>query len=244
LDLRLTQSHSFSRIDIYSLLGCVSKLKDLAVLSLPPSDFVETRLGDPRNNKVKWPPNLTELQFNYLLPTATWWCEIACHLPTMLHSLIIRDCKSYEPLVQEAMRGTLYPQITSLRVDAIHSFFETHWIAMFPQLRFLSIPGQAMELTYWWFIEEKIGITQLEQLELTRYDEETSNFSTTRLITQMVHWLPSLWQIRINESYAEFDDVWADCQDAAIFLKKRVKQHNQDAGQIVHDPDEAGASFY
>lgn len=142
------------------------------------------------------------------------------------------------------MRRTLYPQITSLRVDAICSCPETYWIAMFPQLRFLSIPGQAMELTFWLFVGKAMGIPQLEQLELTQYGDETSNFSTTRLIPQMVFWLPSLWQIQIHESYAEFDDIWADCQDAAILLKKRVKEHNQNADQVVHDPDEAGVSFF
>jgi hypothetical protein len=115
---------------------------------------------------------------------------------------------------------------------------------MFPELRFLSIPGQAMEMTFWWLIEKNKGIPQLERLELTQYGEETSNFSTTRLITQMVLWLPRLWQIQIHESYAEFDDIWADYQDATLLLKKRVKEHNQDAGQVTHDLDEAGVSFF
>jgi len=115
---------------------------------------------------------------------------------------------------------------------------------MFPELRFLSIPGQAMEMTFWWLIEKKKGIPQLEQLELTQYGEETSNFSTSRLITQMVPWLPRLWQIQIHESYEEFDDIWADCQDATNLLKKRVKEHNQDAGQAIHDLDDVGVLFF
>ena len=214
------------------------------MLSLPPSDFAETCSGDPRNGKVNWPPNLTELQINSFFPPAAWWSEIASHWPKTLHSLIIRDCRNYETLVQETVSSTLYPQITSLRVDAIHSCPETYWITMFPELRFLSIPGQAMEMTFWWLIEKKKGIPQLEQLELTQYGEETSNFSTSRLITQMVPWLPRLWQIQIHESYEEFDDIWADCQDATNLLKKRVKEHNQDAGQAIHDLDDVGVLFF
>jgi hypothetical protein len=244
LDLRLTQSHFFSRIDIYALLGCVGKLKNLVMLSLPRSDFAETFTGDPRNVTVEWPPNLIELQFNHLLPPTAWWSEIACHWPPTLHSLIIRDCKSYEGLVLEAMRGVLYPQITSVRVDAIHTLRATTWIAMFPQLRFLSIPGPAMELAFLWLIENGTALPRLEQLELTQYGEETDNFSTSRLMSQIVYWLPSLWQIRLHESYAEFDDVWADCQDAEIALKGRVRQQNKAADQIIHDPDEARVSFF
>lgn len=214
------------------------------MLSLPPSNFGETRAGDPRDATTEWPPHLTELQFNHVLPTTTWWSEIACHWPTTLHSLIIRDCKSYEPLVLETMRGTLYPQITSVHVDAVSTARDTSWITMFPQLRFVSIPGQAMERAFLWLTEKDKSIPQLEQLELTQYGEETSNFSTTRLMTQMVFWLPHLWQIQIHESFAEFDDVWADCQDAEILLKRRVKEQNEAAGQIIHDPDEAGVSFF
>jgi hypothetical protein len=214
------------------------------MLSLPSSDFAETRAGDPRNATVEWPPNLTELQFNHLIPTAAWWSEITCHWPTTLRSLIIRDCKSYEPLVVETMRPSLYPQITSVCVDAIYTMRETYWITMFPQLRFLSIPGLAMELAFLWLIKKGKGIPLLEQLELTQLGEETSNFSTTRLMTQMVLWLPNLWQIQLHESYEEFDDVWADCQDAETFLKGRVKKQNEAAGQIIHDVEEAGVSFF
>jgi hypothetical protein len=42
----------------------------------------------------------------------------------------------------------------------------------------------------------------------------------------------------------EFDDVWADCQDADTLLKKRVIEQNNVAGQVIHDPKEAGVSFF
>ena len=84
-------------------------------------------------------------------------------------------------------------------------------------------------------------IQQLEQLELTSDPRGTQNFSTGRLISRIVASFPNLWQIRLYEAYAEFDDVWADCQDAEIVLKKR---QNKVAGHVVHDPEEAGVSFF
>ena len=215
------------------------------MLSLPPSDFPETRPGDPRNANIDWPPNLTELQFNHLLPSKpAWWSEIACRWPTTLHSLVIRDCRSYKPLFFEEFLGASYPQITSVRVDTIYAIHVSSWILMFPRLRFLSVPGPAMELSTSWLSEQGRSFRLLEQLELTQYAEETKNFSTTRLISQIAFWLPSLSQIRLHESYAEFDDVWADCQDAEIVLKDRVKRQNEVSGQIIHDLDEAGVVFF
>src|SRR2546423_2557576 len=118
------------------------------------------------------------------------------------------------------------------------------WVKILPQPRFLSIPGQGMEYTVLLHLgpgENMPQIQQLEQLELTSDPRGTQNFSTGRLISRIVASFPNLWQIRLYEAYAEFDDVWADCQDAEIVLKKR---QNKVAGHVVHDPEEAGVSFF
>ena len=87
-------------------------------------------------------------------------------------------------------------------------------------------------------------LQQIEQLELTSDSGEAQNFSTGRLISRIAASFPSLWQIRLHEAYAEYDDVWADCQDAEIVLATRIKEQNKAAGQIIHDPAEAGVSFF
>jgi hypothetical protein len=220
-------------------------------LSLPPSNFLETRLGDPRNANVEWPPDLAELQFNQIFPTnKAWWAEIACHWPSTLNSLIFRDCK-YTGL--HSLAGLCYktfPQITSLRVDAIEAGREMKigldaWVEVFPQLRFLSVPGKGMEFTVLSYLEPGGRlIPRIERLELTPDAREVENFSTYRTISRYATLFPSLWQIRVHGLYLEFDDVWADCQDADALLKTRVIEQNNAAGQIIHDPEEAGVSFF
>jgi hypothetical protein len=220
------------------------------MLSLPPSDFDETRRGDPRNANLEWPPNLTELRFNHLfLRSEAWWSEVACHWPATLHHLVFRDCKYGRLMGLKGLSQATFSQITSLRVEVVDIGHGSHigvdyWIEIFPQLRFLSIPGPAMEPPTLWHIGPEQSLSRLEQLELTQSGEETRNFTNSRLISQIAFWLPTLWQIRLHESYAEFDDVWADCQDAELVLKDRVRVQNQAAGQIIHDPEEAGVSFF
>ena len=119
------------------------------------------------------------------------------------------------------------------------------WFQPFPQLRFLSIPGQGLE--YIDLEQLEVGGRQpplIEQLELTRGAEEVTNFSIERLISRVTSSCPSLWQVRLHEAYAEFDDVWADCQDADVVLKSRATAQNKAAGHTVHDPEEAGVSFF
>ena len=251
LDLHHTQTHSFSHIDIYVLLACVGKLMSLLRLSLPPSSFAETRLGDPRNANVEWPPNLAELQFNQTFPAnKAWWAEIACHWPSTLNSLIFRDCKYAGLRSQTELRYKTFPQITSLRVDAIEAGREMiigldMLVGGFPQLRFLSVPGNGMEFTVLPRLEPRGRlIPRIERLELTLDAGEVKNFSTYRTISRHATLLPSLWQIRVHELYLEFDDVWADCQDADTLLKNRVIEQNNVAGQVIHDPKEAGVSFF
>jgi hypothetical protein len=251
LDLHLTQIHLFSHIDIYVLLACVGKLMSLLRLSLPPSNFAETRLGDPRSANVEWPPNLAELQFNQTFPTnKAWWAEIACHWPSTLNSLIFRDCKCTDLLGQTGLRYKTFPQITSLRVDAIEAGREMEigldtWVEAFPQLRFLSVPGKGIGSTVLSYFEPRGHlIPQIEQLEVTPDAGEVKNFSTYRTISRHATLIPSLWQIRVHELYLEFDDVWADCQDADTLLKNRVIERNNTAGQVIHDPEGAGVSFF
>ena len=236
---------------MYALLACIGKLMSLLRLSLPPSNFAEARLGDPRNANVEWPPNLAELQFNQTFPTSkAWWAEIACHWPSTLNSLIFRDCKYTSLLSLTGLRYKTFPQITSLRVDAIEAGREMEigldsWVEAFPQLRFLSVPGKGMELTVLSHLEPGGRlIPRIEQLELTPDAGEVKNFSTYRTISRYATTFPSLWQIRVHELYLEFDDVWADCQDANTLLKNRVIEQNDIAGRVVHDPEEAGVSFF
>lgn len=236
---------------MYALLACIGKLMSLLRLSLPPSNFAETRLGDPRNANVEWPPNLAELQFNQTFPTSkAWWAEIACHWPSTLNSLIFRDCKYTGLLSLTELRYKAFPQITSLRVDAIEAGREMEigldsWVEAFPQLRFLSVPRKGMELTVLSHLEPGGRlIPQIEQLELTPDAGEVENFSTYRTISRYATTIPSLWQIRVHELYLEFDDIWADCQDANTLLKNRVIEQNNVAGRVVHDPEEAGVSFF
>lgn len=220
-------------------------------LSLPPSNFLETRLGDPRNANVEWPPNLAELQFNQIFPmTKAWWAEIACHWPSTLNSLIFRDCQYTGFFTPAGLRHKAFPQITSLRVDAIDARREMEigldtWVEAFPQLRFLSIPGKGVEFTVLSSLEPGGRlIPRIEQLELTPDAGEVKNFYTYRTISRYATLFPSLWQIRVHELYLEFDDVWADCQDADTLLKNRVIEQNNAAGQVIHDPEEAGVSFF
>ena len=242
---------------MYGLLACIGKLMSLLRLSLPPSNFAETRLGDPRNANVEWPPNLAELQFNQTFPASkAWWAEIACHWPSTLNSLIFRDCKYISLLSLPRRYKTLglryetFPQITSLRVDAIEAGCEMEisldlWVKAFPQLRFLSVPYLSLELTVLSDFEPGGRlIPRIEQLELTPDAGEVENFSTYRTISRYATTFPSLWQIRVHELYLEFDDVWADCQDANTLLKNRVIEQNNVAGRVVHDPEEAGVSFF
>ena len=120
LDLRFTHYNSLFPIDMYALLGCVGKSKGLVKLSLPSFGYAETRLEDPRNTNVEWPPNLTELQFNYCFPTdEVWWSEIASRWPTTLNSLIFRDCTHIDSISRTGLRYKPFPQIGLLRVDAI-----------------------------------------------------------------------------------------------------------------------------
>jgi hypothetical protein len=142
-----------------------------------------------------------------------------------------------------------FPQITSLRVDAIEAGREMNigldtWVEAFPQLRFLSVPGKGMEFTVLSYHGPGRLIPRIEQLELTPDAGEVRNFSTYRTISRHATLFPSLWQIRVHELYLEFDDVWADCQDADTLLKNRVIEQNNAAGQVIHDPKEAGVLFF
>ena len=151
---------------------------------------------------------------------------------------------------QTGLRRKTFPQITSLRVDAIEAGREMiigleTWVEAFPHLRFLSVPGNDMELTILPYLEPGGRlIPRIEQLELTPDAGEVKNFSTYRIISRHAILLPSLWQIRVHELYLEFDDVWADCQDVDTLLKNRVIEQNKAAGQVIHNPEEAGVSFF
>ena len=188
-----------------------------------------------------------ELQFNNLIPdTVVFWQGVACLWPATLSSLVFRDCKH----LGHSFLYSVFPQITSLRVDARESgrimrvgFHE--WFQPFPQLRFLSIPAQALEYTA--LAQLDVGGRRpplIEQLELTRGAQEVTNFSTGRLISRVTSSCPSLWQVRLDGAYAEFDDVWADCQDANIVLHNHATAQNKAAGHTIHDPEEVGASFF
>jgi hypothetical protein len=235
---------------MYVLLACLGKLMSLLRLSLPPN-FAATRPGDPRNANVEWPPNLAELQFTQNFPTSeAWWTEIACHWPSTLNSLIFRNCKYIGLLGLTGLRYKTFPQITSLRVDGIRAGHEMEigldsWVGAFPQLRFLSVPGKGMKFTVLSHLKPSGRlIPQIEQLELTQDAGEVENFSMYRTISRCAATFPSLWQIQVHQSYLEFDDVWADCRVTNTFLKNRAIEQNNVAGRVVHDPEEAGVSFF
>jgi hypothetical protein len=93
-------------------------------------------------------------------------------------------------------------------------------------------------------IEVDMGAPFLEQLEIIATAPPVTNFPRHRWLNYLVSNLPSLWQLRLHECYLEFDNVWAECQDVGVVLRKRAEDRNSAAGKIVCEPAEAGVAFF
>ena len=217
------------------------------MLSLPPLAASFGDVQDTRRAYINWPPNLSDLYFNGALPRSTsWWQEATSRWPVRLKSLSFHDCRDLTSIMYVGLQDISFPQIQSLRIkdDTFNSFGVMYlplWGKIFPNLRFLSMPAVAMESVD----EEEIPhLPSLEQLEVTSGMEDTVYFPNTRLMRQLARNMTGLWQMRLAKSLSILDDIGNNCQDIDDFLRKRAKERNEAAGQVVHDLDEAGVIFF
>lgn len=251
LDLRLTQTHRTSSspgTNIYDLLRSIRNLDNLRVLSFPPLRWLYLDSDNVRMAMVQWPRNLTHLRLSGTLPRTTgWWQEIASRWPETLTSLEFQDCGDSTPMMYWGVENIVFPRIDSLRISGDrlnphddHLMYAT--LRLFPYLRFLSLPALLIGKQSPWC--EGSRNMSLERLEITLSSSDDSvNFSTLPLLSDLASGMELLWQIRLHESYAE-DDIREDCQIVDTLLKKRAKERNEAAGHVICEPEDAGIILF
>jgi len=259
----LIRPHPGSHITTHDLFASVSKLKKLKTLHLPAvgETFRDASgLWDP--DDVTWPVGLKSLRLSGFVPYSRarkgeegprW------NLPAHLKELTIYQCSDFSILTSNSANGIQYPQVRSLSVHNLRSYHLRYcafticeWIKVFPNLDFLSLPATAIDGLSLVPTPTTPVLDQarLECLEITSGSHESKNFQTQRLLGAWIWRLPSVWKLQLDESFTNFDDVLAECQDLDVVLKDRAKARNgDDHGGVtgrpatVIDLEEAGVTF-
>ena len=246
LDLSLAETHSFSRTALQSVLSHIHKLKHLISFSLSPVHSVG--YDDLADEKLKWPPSLSDLQFNGAMPASiNWWETVASRWPESLQSLTFYDCKNFDPLYQMNTARMVFSRISSLTVEvkstSVLPMNIAYWLHVFPSLRFLNIPVFFMDGFVLLNDAELVTSASLEQLELTQVDDEVRRFHHRHSLSYVVSRLTGLWQLRIHEPAPDLTTDWQACDDADTLLKQRAKTIKEAAGLVQPSLEDAGVVY-
>ena len=246
LDLSPAETHSFSRIALQSVLSHLHKLEHLVSFSMSPVHSVG--YDDSADEKLKWPPHLSDLQFNGAMPTSIrWWEAVASRWPESLKSLTFYDCRNFDPLYQMNTARMAFPRISSLTVEVRSSstlpMNIAYWLHVFPSLRFLSIPAIFMDGFVLLNAAELVTSASLEQLELTQVDDEVRRFHHHHSLSYVISRLTGLWQLRIHEPAPNLTTDWQDCDNADALLKQRAKAIKEAAGFEQPAFEDAGVLY-
>ena len=161
----LDLSGDFYDFDLSRLLRAVRGSTSLRKLCLPKGALSKASISMLKSARPwLWPPYLTQLQVNYLLPESPEaWYAFLTHLPATLRSLSFEDCKDYRDFDSLAALDTTAEQVHRLHVGSCRkavvlepeTLYET-----FPSLCELSLPILACDC------DESQEWTSMEQLEV------------------------------------------------------------------------------
>ncbi|KAE8375657.1 hypothetical protein BDV26DRAFT_267457 [Aspergillus bertholletiae] len=238
LDLALVNE----AIPFPNLKQALSRLHKLVTLRLPQS----TILTDPESSKIPWPPSLHRLQisgrFNPLLiPTFSW--------PPALTSLTLKNCSSLSvsnlsslmssPQLGESLqRLTISGANRDLAPESINAI-----PAFLPNLKFLSVPGDMVEDSFFIILCHVSPPLALEILEfgLPCVDLKLS-FETKTLIGALDTGLARLRSVGFVEDLVT-DERLEEDEEIDEALQERDKRRSSQPGAKSHDDGQVGVYY-
>ena len=161
----LDLSGDFYDFDLARLLRAVRGSMSLRKLCLPKGALSRLSISMLRSARPwLWPPYLTQLQVNYLLPESPeGWYAFLAHLPATLVSLSFEDCRDYRDFDSLVALDITVEQVHRLHVGSCRkavvleaeTLYET-----FPSLHELSLPILACDC------DQSQAWASMEQLEV------------------------------------------------------------------------------
>lgn len=244
LDLSLVGDHIY----FPNLAKAISSLTKLTTLRLPRSTNITEAYPPSQYHipTINWPPHLSRLQisghFSPTLISSFPW-------PSSLTSLTLKNCAdlSVNPmgclvssphLSQRLARLTISGSNRNLQPESINAI-----PAFLPGLKFLSVPGDLVDESFFDLLSYTAPPLNLEVLEIGNPHFEASlGFSTKALVTALGSGLANLRAVGFAEAYLTEQRILED-EEIDIALQKEAMER-QKADQEDGDGDIDAGVYY